>query len=77
MALIPNIDYTSFKELEGKLNTYIVMCGNDKEKITMGDLIDFIIKQPITEREKLHLALSAAYTINLGSVSQFLLKRKL
>lgn len=61
---IPDIDYTDFKTLEGELNTFIIMTVNDKETLSMGELLDFIDKQPITSREKIQLAISAMVTIN-------------
>lgn len=61
---IPNIEYTEFKELEGKLNAYLCMCFEDKTSVSLKELLDFIENQSITEREKLHLSVSAILTIN-------------
>jgi len=61
---IPPIAYSNFKELEGKLNTAIIQLSNDKISLSFEELNDFIDAQKITSREKIHLALSAAFTID-------------
>lgn len=59
---IPPIAYANFKELEGKFNTFITMCFNDKTTLSFEEVTDFIEAQKITSREKIHLALSSSST---------------
>lgn len=64
MNKIPKFDFKSFSELEGKLNTVLIMLGNDKVNLSIKDLTDYIEALPVSSREKIKLAISAMITLN-------------